>query len=71
MVLQMSWGLAMMRVVVHVVNVMLIVVARANRVIVVVIVRDNYPTILTGRWAAASWVIIGVVAIPHVDSLVV
>lgn len=60
-----------MRMVVHVVSMMLIVVARANGVIVVVIVWDNYPTILTGRRAAIAWVIIGVVAIPHVDSLVV
>lgn len=55
----------------HVVSVMMIVVARADRVIVVVTVGDNHSTILTGRWAAVAWVIIGIVAIPHVDSLVV
>lgn len=73
MVLQVSWGLAMMGLammgmVVHVVSVMVIVVARADRVIVV-IVGDNPSTTLTGRWAAVAWVVIGTGAIPHVDSL--
>lgn len=60
-----------MGMVVHVVSVMVIVVSRADRVIVVVIIGDNHSTILTGRWAAATWVTIGIVAIPHVDSFVV
>lgn len=60
-----------MGMVVHVVSVMVIVVARAERVIVVVIVGDNHSTILTGRWAAVAWVTTGIVAIPHVDSFVV
>lgn len=56
----------------HVVSVMVIVVvARANRVIVVVIVGDDHSTVLTGRWAAVSRVTVGIVAIPHVDRLVV
>lgn len=61
----------MMGMVVHVVSVMVIVVAGADRVIVVVIVGDIRSAILTGRWAAVAWVIIGIVAIPQVDSLVV
>lgn len=64
----MGMGMGM---VVHVVSVMVIVVARTDRVIVVVIVGYNHSTILSGRWAAVAWVIIGIVAIPHVDSLVV
>lgn len=62
----------MMRgVVVHVVGVMVTAVARANRVIGVVIVGHYHSTTLTGRWAAVARVIIGIVAIPHVDSLFV
>lgn len=62
----------MLRMLVHVVREMVIVVARADRVIVVVTVGDNHSTILTGRWATVvAWVIIRIVAIPHVDSLVV
>lgn len=60
-----------MGMVVHVVRVMVIVVTRSNRVIVVVIVGNNHSTILTWRWAAVAWVIIGIVPIPHVDCLVV
>lgn len=60
-----------MGMVVHVVSMMVIVVPRADRVIVVVVVGYNHSTILTGRWAAIAWVTTGIVAIPHVDSLVV
>lgn len=60
-----------MGMVVHMVSVMVIVVARDNGVIVVVTVWDNYSTILSCRWAAVAWIIVGIVAIPHVDSLVV
>lgn len=68
MVLHVRRGLAMMGMVVHVVCVMVIVVARADRVIVI-IVGDNHSTILIGRWATIAWVIVGIVAIPQVDSL--
>lgn len=54
---------------VHVVREM--VAVGANRVIVVVTVGHNHSTILTGRWAIVAQVIIGIVAIPHVDSLFV
>lgn len=59
---------------VHVVRVVMIVVSRANRVIVVVIVGHNHSTILTGRWTTVSWVAwvtIRIITIPHVDSLVI
>lgn len=65
----MSWRLAVLGVWVHVVREMVIVAA--NRVIVVVTAGHNHSTILTGRWAIVAHVIIGIVAIPHVDSLVV
>lgn len=56
----------------HVVSMMVIVVvARAGGVIVVVIVGDDHSTVLTGRWAAVARVTVGIVAIPHVDRLVI
>ena len=55
---------------VHVVSVMVIVVPWADRV-VVVIVGHNHSTVLTGRWAIVAWITIGIVAIPHVYSLLV
>lgn len=62
-----------MSMVVHMVRVrvMVIVVARSNGVIVVVIVGNNHSTILTWRGAAVAWVTSGIVTIPHVDCLVV
>lgn len=60
-----------MGMVVHVVSMMVIGVPWADRVIVVVIVGHNHSTILTGRWATVALVTTGIVAIPHVDSLVV
>lgn len=47
------------------------VVARARRVIVVVIVGYNHSSILSRRWATIALVITGIVAIPHVDSFIV
>lgn len=37
----------------------------------VVIIGDNYSTILGDRWATVAWVIVGIVAIPHIYCLVV
>lgn len=56
---------------VHVVSEMVIVVARTDQVIVVVVTARYNHTTLTGRWATVAWVIIRIVAIPHVDSFLV
>lgn len=68
MVLQVSRGLAMMWMMGHVVSV--VVIAVANRVIVVIVGHNN-STILAGWWATVACVASGIVAIPHVDSLVI
>lgn len=49
MVMEVSWGMAMVGVVVYVVRVTVIVVARANRVIAVIIVGHDHSNILIGR----------------------
>lgn len=59
----------MLGVLVHMVREMVIV--GSNRVIVVVTVGHTDSTILSGRWAIVANVIIGIVTIPHVDSLAV
>lgn len=66
MMLQVSWGLAMMGVMMHVVT-LVVIVCRNYRVIVVIVGHDH-PAILTMRWATIAS---GIVTIPHIDSLVV
>lgn len=49
--------------------VVVIVVVRASRVII--IVGCDHATILHGGWTAVAWIIIRIIAIPHIDSLAV